>query len=124
VRSLAVGEDSAAVSFACQHTTTLGVLPGAHMPEAARPVGRSGSCVGAARSSNTARASPPFPAGGTLRDDIRPGFRTTGFRGRVVIAYATIGDTVVILRIYYGGRDYRTLLSEPNERPFGPPEAA
>jgi plasmid stabilization system protein ParE len=56
-----------------------------------------------------------FPDRGTLRDDIRPGLRTTAFRGRVVIAYATIDDAVVILAIYYGGRDYETLLTEPNE---------
>jgi toxin ParE1/3/4 len=56
-----------------------------------------------------------FPQGGTLRDDIRPGLRTTGFRGRVVIAFATIDDTVVVLGIYYGGRDYETLLTEPSE---------
>lgn len=53
-----------------------------------------------------------FPEGGTPRDDIRPGLRTTGFRGRVVIAFATIDDAVVILGVFYGGRDYETLLAE------------
>jgi len=52
------------------------------------------------------------PSGGTARDDIRPGLRTTGFRGRVLIAFAAIEGTVVILGIYYGGRDYETLLTE------------
>lgn len=56
-----------------------------------------------------------LPESGTLRDDIRPGLRTTGFRSRVVIAFATIDDAVVILGIYYGGRDYETLISEPND---------
>jgi toxin ParE1/3/4 len=56
-----------------------------------------------------------FPDRGSPRDDIRPGLRTTGFRGRVVIAFAAIDDAVVILGIYYGGRDYETLLTEPNE---------
>lgn len=56
-----------------------------------------------------------FPDRGTLRDDIRPGLRTTGFRSRIVIAFATIDDALVILGIYYGGRDYETLLTEPSE---------
>jgi toxin ParE1/3/4 len=56
-----------------------------------------------------------FPDAGTPRDDIRPGLRTTGFRGRVVIAFATIDDAVVILGVYYGGRDFETLLAESPE---------
>jgi toxin ParE1/3/4 len=56
-----------------------------------------------------------FPEQGTGRDDIRPGLRTTGFRGRVVIAFTAIDDTLVILGIFYGGRDYETLLTESNE---------
>lgn len=56
-----------------------------------------------------------FPRQGAARDDIRPGLRTTGFRRRVVIAFAAIDDTLVILGIFYGGRDYETLLSEPSE---------
>jgi len=56
-----------------------------------------------------------FPDRASLRDDIRPGLRTTGFRGRVVIAFATIDDAVVILGTYYGGRDYETLLTAPGE---------
>jgi toxin ParE1/3/4 len=56
-----------------------------------------------------------LPDAGTPRDDIRPGLRTIGFRGRVVIAFATIDDAVVILGVYYGGRHYETLLSEPDE---------
>jgi toxin ParE1/3/4 len=56
-----------------------------------------------------------FPEQGAARDDIRPGLRTTGFRGRVVIAFAAIDDALVILGMYYGGRDYETLLTEPGE---------
>jgi toxin ParE1/3/4 len=40
---------------------------------------------------------------------------TTGFRGRVVIAFATIDGAVVILGVYYGGRDFETLLAESPE---------
>jgi toxin ParE1/3/4 len=56
-----------------------------------------------------------FPEQGTARDDIHPGLRTTGFRGRVVIAFATIDGTLVILGIYYGGRDYETVLTEQSD---------
>jgi toxin ParE1/3/4 len=56
-----------------------------------------------------------FPEQGAARDDIRPGLRTTGFRGRVVIAFAASDDTLMILGIYYGGRDHATLLTEPSE---------
>lgn len=51
-----------------------------------------------------------FPQRGTQRNDVRPGLRTTHYKGRVVIAYA-VGDGVVsIIGIYYGGQDYETLL--------------
>jgi plasmid stabilization system protein ParE len=56
-----------------------------------------------------------FPDQGAARDDIRPGLRTTGFRNRIVIAFATVDDALVILGIYYGGRDYETLLAGPSE---------
>jgi pyruvate, water dikinase len=47
VRSSAVGEDSASASFAGQHTSELGVLPGQRLLEAVRTVWRSGFCDGA-----------------------------------------------------------------------------
>ena len=47
VRSSAVGEDGAGASFAGQHTTELGVLPGERLLEAVRCVWRSGSGDGA-----------------------------------------------------------------------------
>jgi toxin ParE1/3/4 len=46
-----------------------------------------------------------FPERGTSRDDVRPGLRTIGFERRVLIAFQAGPDTVVILRILYGGRD-------------------
>ncbi|WIY83526.1 type II toxin-antitoxin system RelE/ParE family toxin [Propionimicrobium sp. PCR01-08-3] len=52
-----------------------------------------------------------FPFVGVARDDLRPGLRTIGFRRRVVIAFAVTDDTVEILGIYYGGRDYETLIA-------------
>ena len=47
VRSSAVGEDSASASFAGQHTSELGVLPGERLLEAVQAVWRSGFCDGA-----------------------------------------------------------------------------
>jgi toxin ParE1/3/4 len=38
-----------------------------------------------------------FPLRGRARDDIRPGLRTIGFKRRVVIAFAVLGQTVVIV---------------------------
>jgi len=43
---------------------------------------------------------------GTLRDDLRPGLRTVGFERRITIAFAIEDHRVVILRIFYGGRDW------------------
>jgi plasmid stabilization system protein ParE len=51
-----------------------------------------------------------FPMIGVARDDLRPGLRIVGFRRRVVIAFSITDETVDILGIYYGGRDYETLL--------------
>jgi toxin ParE1/3/4 len=51
-----------------------------------------------------------FPLRGTARDDIRPGVRTIGLRRRAVVAFAVRDDAVVILGVYYGGRDYEPVL--------------
>jgi toxin ParE1/3/4 len=51
-----------------------------------------------------------FPHRGRARDDIRSGLRTVGFKRRVVIAFAVLGQTVVIVGIFYGGRDYEVVL--------------
>ena len=51
-----------------------------------------------------------FPHRGRARDDIRSGLRTVGFKRRVVIAFAVLGQTVVIVGIFYGGRDYEAVL--------------
>lgn len=49
---------------------------------------------------------------GTPRDDIRAGVRLTHYRGRCVIAYAVEERRVVILGIFYGGRDYERELGQ------------
>lgn len=47
-----------------------------------------------------------FPFRGTQRDDLYPGLRITGFERRASIAFVVEDDTVRILRIFYGGRDF------------------
>ena len=46
-----------------------------------------------------------FPERGRQRDDLRPGLRIVGFERRVSIAFHVSPDTLVIDRIFYGGRD-------------------
>ncbi|RSU55261.1 type II toxin-antitoxin system RelE/ParE family toxin [Sphingobium yanoikuyae] len=53
-----------------------------------------------------------FPRRGTMRDDLRPGLRTISWRRRVTIAFAVEEAVVVIVGIFYGGRDFESLLSE------------
>lgn len=54
-----------------------------------------------------------FPHRGKARDDIRPGLRTVGFRRRVVIAFAVLGANVVVIGVFYGGRDHEAVLNNP-----------
>ena len=55
------------------------------------------------------------PARGTRRDDLRPGLRTIGFERRATIAFRIVGREVVILRIFYGGRDFERILRDSDE---------
>ena len=48
---------------------------------------------------------------GSLRDDIRPGLRVIGFERSASIAFMVEDNRVVILRIFYGGRNWTELLS-------------
>lgn len=50
------------------------------------------------------------PLRGTPRDDIKPGLRIVGFERRAVIAFRVKRSEVVIVRIFYGGRDYERIL--------------
>jgi toxin ParE1/3/4 len=45
---------------------------------------------------------------GTLRDDILPGLRITGFECRLTVAFAVEETRVVILRIFRTGRHGET----------------
>ena len=53
-----------------------------------------------------------FPKGGTPRDDLRPGLRTVAWRRRVTIAFMVEQRNVVVIGVFYGGRDFETLLRE------------
>jgi plasmid stabilization system protein ParE len=53
-----------------------------------------------------------FPHRGVARDDIRPGLRTIAYRKRTIIAFAIMDDTIAIVGVFYGGRDYATLLAD------------
>lgn len=56
-----------------------------------------------------------FPHRGSRRDDLRPGLRTLGYRRRVTILFELSDDTVNIIGIYYGGRDYEAILRGSEE---------
>lgn len=51
-----------------------------------------------------------FPKRGTPRDDLRPGLRTLAWRRRVTIAFMVEETDVVVIGIFYGGRDFESLL--------------
>lgn len=51
-----------------------------------------------------------FPRRAVRRDDIRPGLHITNYKSRVVIAFAVDAELVSIIGVFYGGRDYETLL--------------
>lgn len=53
-----------------------------------------------------------LPKRGTPRDDLRPGMRTLAWRRRVTIAFLVEDSDVVVIGIFYGGRDFETLLRE------------
>ena len=47
---------------------------------------------------------------GQARDDIRSGLRVIGFERRVVVAFIYDAEQVVILRFFYGGRNWEELV--------------
>lgn len=56
-----------------------------------------------------------FPRRGSKRDDIRPGLRITNYKKRTVIAFDVDTETVSIIGVFYGGRDYETALHDDKE---------
>ena len=53
-----------------------------------------------------------FPRRGTLRGDIRPGLRITHYRNRTVIAFEVNADSIAIIGVFYGGRNYENILHD------------
>ena len=56
-----------------------------------------------------------LPRRAVRRDDIRPGLHITNYKGRAVIAFTVDADRVSIIGVFYGGRDYETLLQADDE---------
>ena len=56
-----------------------------------------------------------FPHRGIQRDDVRPGLRITNYKKRAVIAFDVDGEQVSILGVFYGGRDYESVLRDDDE---------
>ena len=50
------------------------------------------------------------PRGGRMRDDLIPGLRIVPFEHSAVIAYVVEQDMIRIINVFYGGRDFETLL--------------
>jgi len=55
------------------------------------------------------------PEQGRARPDLRPNLRIVPYGRSVVIAYHLIENTVEVVRIFYGGQDYETMMSGETE---------
>lgn len=53
-----------------------------------------------------------FPERGRRRDDLMPGLRILPLDRRVTIAFCITDDQVDIIRVFYAGRDFESLLRE------------
>lgn len=60
-----------------------------------------------------------IPHRGTMRDDVRPGLRTTNYKKRAVIAFDVAPGLVSIIGVFYGGQNYETILQEDFEEGNG-----
>ena len=58
-----------------------------------------------------------LPYRGKARDDIGSGLRVIGYKRRLVVAFAVISECVLIVGVFYGGRDYEAVLTEPEVAP-------
>lgn len=50
-----------------------------------------------------------FPERGRRRDDLEPGLRIAPFDRRCVVCFRIEAETVEIVRVFYGGRDYERI---------------
>lgn len=53
-----------------------------------------------------------FPKRGTPRDNLQPGLRTISWRRRVTIAFIVEERHVVVIGLFYAGRDFESLLKD------------
>jgi len=53
-----------------------------------------------------------LPEGYPAHPDLGPGIRISPFERSAVIAYRLAGDAVEIVNVFYGGRDYQSLLGD------------
>jgi toxin ParE1/3/4 len=51
------------------------------------------------------------PEQGRTRADLRNGLRVVPYGRSVVIAYQVTADAIEVLRIFYGGQDYETIMT-------------
>lgn len=51
-------------------------------------------------------------ARGHTRNDIRDGLRIVGFEKRVTIAFTVTDNSVIILRLFYGGQNWTDILDD------------
>jgi len=58
-----------------------------------------------------------FPSRGTVRDDILPGLRVTGFERRMTIAFMVTAEAVLIEGVFYGGQDFEVKLRADRKPP-------
>ncbi|MEQ1866576.1 MAG: type II toxin-antitoxin system RelE/ParE family toxin [Micropepsaceae bacterium] len=52
---------------------------------------------------------------GRRRDDIRPGLRIVGFRRRATIAFVVDDKSVIILGVFYRGKNYESELRDASK---------
>jgi toxin ParE1/3/4 len=55
------------------------------------------------------------PQQGRARPDLGPDLRVVPYGRSVVIAYRIVENTVQVLRVLYGGRDYETIMSDDRD---------
>ena len=56
-----------------------------------------------------------FPMKGVARDDLRKGLRITGFERKAVIAYRVLSGVVEVTNVFYGGRDWETIIADSTD---------
>jgi toxin ParE1/3/4 len=52
------------------------------------------------------------PEQGRARPDLRKGLRVVPYGRSVVIAYQLTADVVEVLRVFYGGQNYETIMAD------------